>query len=103
MRYQAEIPLNNWQTFAEQFSLLHEGERVSLFAQRAAGILDPIARDVIFRKLGCDIEAGERSVVVTVDTNGERHMSHTISKAAAILFDGRTVNVRSELGSGFTI
>jgi len=98
-----EIPLTEWRQFAEEFNRQHQGALVSLFAERRSGLHKPIARGVIFRSLAVDTEAGQRAVVVTVDANRERHLSHTISKPVSIAVDDRSVCVASELGTAFTI
>jgi hypothetical protein len=98
-----EVALTEWRRFAEALNREHEGDRVSLFAERRSGLHKPIARDVIFRSLAVDTEAGQRAVVVTVDANRERHLSHTISKPVSIAVDNGSVCVSSELGTAFTI
>ncbi|HEY6895435.1 MAG TPA: hypothetical protein VI258_14765 [Rhodanobacteraceae bacterium] len=98
-----EIPVNAWPAFAEALNRQYQSEVVSIFSESRRGERTPIAREVVFRNLAVDIEAGQRSVVVTVDMNAARHLSHTVSKPVAIFFDGQTVNVKSELGTGFTI
>src|SRR5579884_1295629 len=98
-----EIPLSAWPAFADTFNRRYQSEIVSIFSESRRGERTPVARDVVFRNLAVDVEAGERSVVVTVDANAERHLSHTISKPVAMFFDGVTVNVKSEVGTGFTI
>ncbi|HUJ13040.1 MAG TPA: hypothetical protein VL284_04540 [Thermoanaerobaculia bacterium] len=98
-----DIPLAEWQTFVQSFNREHEGGRVSLFGERRGGSIEVLARDVVFRGLAVDTAAAHRSVVVTVDTNGERHLSHTITHPVAIVCDGASVHVKSELGTGFTI
>ena len=98
-----EIPVDRWKEFAATFNRDHEGARVTLFAERRSGLHKPIARDVVFRSLAVDTEVGQRAVVVTVDANRDRHLSHTISKPVSIAIDGRSVCVASELGTAFTI
>ena len=98
-----EIPLDRWQEFAATFNREHEGAVVSLFAERRSGLHKPIAHDVIFRSLAVDTEIGQRAVVVTVDANHQRHLSHTISKPVSIAIQDGSLCVASELGTAFTI
>jgi len=98
-----EVPFDRWQEFAATFNREHEGGVVSLFAERRSGLHKPIARGVIFRSLAVDTEAGQRAVVVTVDANRQRHLSHTISRPVSIAIDRDCVCVASELGTAFTI
>jgi hypothetical protein len=98
-----EVPAAQWRDFAESFTREHRGDRVTLFSERRSGARDEIARAVEFRALAVDTEIGQQSVVVTVDTDGERHLSHTISKPVSITTDESGVHVRSELRTGFTI
>lgn len=98
-----EIPVCAWPAFAKAFNRQHENDRVTVFSESRRGEQTAIARDVVFRNLAVDIEAGQRSVVVTLEGQGDRHLSHTISKPVAIFYDGSAINVKSELGTGFTI
>lgn len=98
-----EVPINEWRQFSEAFNREHEGSRISLFAERRSGLHKPIARDVIFRSLVVETEIPQRSVVVTVDTNGDRHLSHSISRPVSLAVDEKSLCVASELGTAFTI
>ena len=98
-----EIPFESWREFAATFNREHEGGLVSLFAERRSGLHKPIARDVVFCSLAVDTEAGARAVVVTVDVNRERHLSHAISKPVSMVVDDRSLRVVSELGTAFSI
>lgn len=98
-----EIPFESWLEFAATFNREHAGSLVSLFAERRSGLHKPIAQDVVFCSLAVDTEIGARAVVVTVDVNRERHLSHAISKPVSIAVDDRSLRVASELGTAFTI
>lgn len=98
-----EIPLADWQKFADAFTAINAARPVSLYAESGKGRRELIARDVELRALVVDTEIGQQSVVVTVDTKAHRHLSHTISKPLSITADDNAVHVQSELGTGFTI
>ena len=104
-----EIPATEWRQFTEAFSRQHEGWLVSLFTEPQRGERQCVARDVPFRGIAAETDAGGQAVVIMVDGSGNRHLSHTISKPAEIVVEETdegaevALSVASEFGTRFTI
>src|SRR5579884_3551804 len=104
-----EIPVAEWPQFTEAFSRQHEGWLVSLFTELQHGERKCVARDVPFRGIAAESDAGARSVVVMVNGSSDRHLSHAISNPEEIVIEETdegaeaAVSIASALGTHFRV